>query len=145
MQVYIMEETSRILRGLATRKKEKLKGRGESEKKEKRRMTRMTRRNKKKRREMWRRIWRPRIYHPEGFGGSWAFLVPRWKPNRGFEVRNPAGALRTPTPTVLSTHLVQGRNAHGNAQAKNVLTSIYHFHLHSRHLRVHLCHPLKTI
>lgn len=47
-----------------------------------------------------RRICRPRTYHPVGFGGSWAFLVPRWKPNRGFEVWNPAGALRTPTPTV---------------------------------------------
>lgn len=71
-----------------------------------------------------RRICRPRICYPAGFGGSWAFLVPRWKPNRGFEVQNPAGALRTPTPTVLSTHLVQGRNAHRDAQAKNVLTSI---------------------
>lgn len=58
--------------------------------------------------EARRRICRPRTYHPAGFGGSWAFLVPRWKPNRGFEVRNPAGALRTQTPTVLSTHLVQG-------------------------------------
>lgn len=74
--------------------------------------------------EARRRICRPRTCHPADFGGSWAFLVPRWKPNRGFEVRNSAGALRTPTPTVLSTHLVQGRNAHSDAQAKNALTSI---------------------
>lgn len=76
------------------------------------------------RRGTGRRICRPRTYHPAGFGGSWAFLVPGSKPNRGFEVRNPAGALRTPTPTVLSTHLVQGRSAHTGAQAKNALTSI---------------------
>lgn len=74
--------------------------------------------------EARRRICRPRTCHPVGFGGSWAFLVPWWKPNRGFEVQNPAGALRTPTPTVLSTHLEQGRNAHRDAQAKNALTSI---------------------
>lgn len=67
----------------------------------------------------------PPTYMPSR--GFWRILgVPgaTVEPNRGFEVRNPAGALRTQTPTVLSTHLVQGRNAHRDAQAKNALTSI---------------------